>query len=47
LKRVGPATAAELADQVKEKLKTKQTPQRVAAFYLTAWKKVGVVKAAP
>jgi hypothetical protein len=22
-------------------------PQRVVAFYLTAWKKVGVVKAAP
>ena len=47
MKRVRPATAAELADQVKEKLKTKQTPQRVVAFYLTAWKKVGVVKAAP
>jgi serine/threonine protein kinase len=30
-----------------DKLQTKQTPQRVVTFYLTAWKKVGVVKAAP
>jgi F0F1-type ATP synthase membrane subunit b/b' len=38
-------TAAEIAEQVKDKLTTKQTPERVVAFYLTAWKKAGVVKA--
>jgi hypothetical protein len=46
MQKLGPATAAEIADQIKDKLKTKQGPQRVVAFYLTAWKKVGVVKMA-
>jgi hypothetical protein len=45
MQKLGPATAAEIADQIKDKLKTKQEPQRVVTFYLTAWKKVGVVKA--
>jgi hypothetical protein len=45
MKKLGPATAAEIAGQIKDKLKTKQTPERVVAFYLTAWKKLGVVKA--
>jgi hypothetical protein len=44
MKKLGPATAAEIAEQIKDKLKTKQEPQRVVAFYLTAWKKLGVVK---
>jgi hypothetical protein len=45
LKKIGPATAAEIAGQVKDKLKTKQAPQRVVSFYLAAWKKLGIVKA--
>jgi hypothetical protein len=45
MQKLGPATAAEIAGHVKDKLKTKQEPQRVVTFYLTAWKKVGVVKA--
>jgi hypothetical protein len=45
MQKLGPATAAEIAEQVKDKLTTKQTPERVVAFYLTAWKKAGVVKA--
>lgn len=46
MKKLGPATAAEIAGQVKDKLKTKQDPQRVVSFYLAAWKKSGLVKAA-
>jgi hypothetical protein len=45
MQKIGPATAAEIADQVKDRLKTKQEPQRVVSFYLTAWKKLGIVKA--
>lgn len=45
MKKLGPATAAEIATQVKGKLETKQEPQRVVTFYLTAWKKTGLVKA--
>jgi hypothetical protein len=45
MQKLGPATAAEIGDQIKDKLKTKQEPQRVVTFYLTAWKKLGVVKA--
>jgi len=44
MKKLGPATAAEIAGQVKDRLKTKQEPQRVVAFYLTAWKKLDLVK---
>ena len=44
MKKLGPSTAAAIADQIKDKLKTKQTPERVVAFYLTAWKKLGLVK---
>jgi hypothetical protein len=44
MKKLGPATAAEIAGQVKSKLETKQEPQRVVAFYLAAWKKLGTVK---
>jgi hypothetical protein len=44
LKKLGPATAVEIANQVKDKLKTKQEPQRVVSFYLAAWKKLGNVK---
>jgi len=46
MQKLGPATAAEIAGQVKDKLETKQTPERVVAFYLGVWKKAGVVKAA-
>jgi hypothetical protein len=46
MQKLGPATADEIAGQIKEKLKTKQEPQRVVTFYLAAWKKVGVVKVA-
>ena len=46
MKKLGPATAAEIADQIKDKLKTKQEPQRVVAFYLAAWKKLDLVKTA-
>ena len=45
MQKLGPATVAEIADQIKDELKTKQEPQRVVTFYLTAWKKLGVVKA--
>ena len=45
MQKLGPATAAEIADQIKDKLKTKQEPQRVVTFYLTAWKKSGAMKA--
>ena len=44
MKKLGPATAAEIAGQVKDKLKTKQEPQRVVSFYLAAWKRRGIVK---
>jgi hypothetical protein len=44
MQKLGPATAAEIADQIKDKLKTKQEPQRVVTFYLTAWKKLDLVK---
>jgi hypothetical protein len=44
MKKLGPATAAEIAGQVKDRLKTKQESQRVVSFYLTAWKKSGLVK---
>ena len=46
MQKLGPANAAEISDQIKDKLKTKQEPQRVVTFYLTAWKKSGVVKTA-
>jgi hypothetical protein len=46
MQRLGPATAAEIVNQVKGKLETKQKLQRVVSFYLTAWKKLGVVKVA-
>jgi hypothetical protein len=45
MQKLGAATAADIAEQVTNKLQTKQTPQRVVAFYLAAWKKVGIVKA--
>ena len=44
MQKLGPAIAAEIADQIKEKLKTKQEPHRVVTFYLTAWKKLDLVK---
>jgi hypothetical protein len=44
MKKLGPATATEIADQIKDQLKTKQEPQRVVSFYLAAWKKRGFVK---
>jgi hypothetical protein len=45
MQKLGPATAAEIAAQVRNKLKTRQTPERVVSFYLAAWKKLGTVKA--
>jgi hypothetical protein len=45
MKKLGPATAVEIASHVKGKLKTKQEPQRVVSFYLASWKKSGAVKA--
>jgi hypothetical protein len=44
MQKLGPATAAEITDQIKGKLKTKQEPQRVVTFYLMAWKKLDLVK---
>ena len=45
MKKLGPATAAVIAEEIKDKLKTKQEPQRVVSFYLAAWKKRGYVRA--
>jgi hypothetical protein len=45
MKELGTANAAQIAEQIKGKLKTKQEPQRVVSFYLAAWKKRGYVKA--
>jgi len=46
MRKLGPATATEIAEQIKDKLKTKQPPQRVVTFYLAEWKKKGFVKTA-
>jgi hypothetical protein len=45
MKKLGPATASEIAGQIKDRLETKREPQRVVSFYLATWKKLGVVKA--
>lgn len=41
-----PATLAQLADAVANKLTTKQDPKRVVAFYLTQFKNDGLIKKA-
>jgi hypothetical protein len=38
-----PQTAQEIADDIKEKLTTRQDPIRVVAFYLSTWKKTGLI----
>ena len=45
MRELGTANAAQIAEKIKDKLKTKQVPQRVVNFYLAAWKKRGYVKA--
>jgi hypothetical protein len=45
IKELGTANVAQIAEQIKGKLKTKQEPQRVVSFYLASWKKRGYVKA--
>ena len=45
LRELGTANAAQIAEQIKGKLKTKQEPQRVVSYYLADWKKRGYVKA--
>lgn len=38
-----PQTAQEIADDIKAKLTTRQDPLRVVAFYLSTWKKTGMI----
>ena len=38
-----PQTAQEIADDIKDKLTTRQDPIRVVAFYLSTWKKSGLI----
>jgi hypothetical protein len=45
LRDLGTVNAAQIAEQIKGKLKTKQEPERVVSFYLSEWKKKGFVKA--
>ena len=45
MKELGTANAAQIVEQIKGKLKTKQEPQRVVNYYLADWKKRGYVKA--
>jgi len=45
LRELGTANAAQIAEQIKGKLKTKQEPQRVVSYYLADWKKRGYVRA--
>lgn len=40
----GPRTAEQIAEVIKVKLVTRQAPVKVAQFYLSVWKKEGVVK---
>lgn len=40
----GPRTAEQIAESIKAKLVTRQAPVKVAQFYLSVWKKEGVVK---
>lgn len=44
LKTAGKATAAEIADKIDKKLETRQPVMRVVGFYLTTWKKAGLVR---
>jgi hypothetical protein len=44
LKSAGKATAAEIADKIDKKLETRQPVMRVVGFYLTTWKKDGLVR---
>lgn len=44
LKNMGGATAAEIADKIDKKLETRQPVMRVVGFYLTTWKKDGLVR---
>ena len=38
-----PDTVKGVADRIKDKLQTRQTPERVVNFYLSMWKKKGIV----
>lgn len=38
-----PQTAQEIADDIKAKLTTRQEPLRVVGFYLSTWKKAGLI----
>jgi hypothetical protein len=44
LRILGSATAEELAQAIKPELKTVQTPERIAAYYLCVLKKAGSVR---
>jgi hypothetical protein len=44
LLRKGNLTAADIADAVGKKLKTRQEPLRVCMFYLVRWKKAGLLR---
>jgi hypothetical protein len=37
-------TVTQIAEEIKEKLITRQTPERVVMFYLSSWKKEGFIK---
>ena len=39
-----PQTAQQIADDIKSRLTTRQDPLRVVSFYLSTWKKSGLVK---
>ena len=39
-----PVTAQQIADDIKARLTTRQDPLRVVSFYLSTWKKSGLVK---
>jgi hypothetical protein len=45
LEQDGEVTTQYIAEQIKPVLKTRQTPERVVAFYISTWKKQGFVEA--
>lgn len=41
--QLGPATVKQISDAIKDRLVTRQDPERVVTFYMTTWKKKGLV----
>jgi hypothetical protein len=41
--QLGPATVKQIADAIKDRLQTRQDPERVVNFYMSTWKKAGKV----